>query len=144
MRRLIMEDQGLASTIYKRRNSVKEQASLPFKIKMTDASYERPTSDEMGYYPNDDESKWNLDNFYFNSERRRWVARPQREPLIVFFGLPLVRTFTSNELIVQVDRGWNPKYSTMYQARYDLRGNSNKVATEEHNEIKFTHCDFST
>lgn len=32
----------------------------------------------------------------------------------------------------------------MYEARYNLRGNTNKVATKEYNEIKFTHCDFNT
>lgn len=47
-------------------------------------------------------------------------------------------------LTIQVDRGWNPKYSRMYEARYNLRGNTNKVATKEYNEIKFTHCDFNT
>ncbi|EJT51918.1 adenosine kinase [Trichosporon asahii var. asahii CBS 2479] len=91
---------------------------------MEDQHHGRPISDEIAVYPNVDEKEWTLDNFYYNRERRTWIRRPKRDPHIVFFGLPL--------------------YSRMYEARYNLRGNTNKVATKEYNEIKFTHCDFNT
>lgn len=58
---------------------------------MAEETYERPTSDELGYYPNDKPEEWTLDNFYYNKDRRTWVRRPPRDPHIVFFGLPLVR-----------------------------------------------------
>lgn len=119
------------------------QCTQFFDIEMTDDGYQRGTSDQMGYPPNDDESQWTLDNFYFNTNRRTWVRRPKRDPLVVFFGLPLVCPSQCHGLTRQVDLGWNPKYETMYRARYDLGGNSSKVATKEHNEIKFTHCDFN-